>query len=414
MEIIIKAWDELTGLITDESPSLVRESGFCVKALAFSGQLPGPTIRRALLIISRLPRRIYADHKWLRSVRDAVDHFSREDYSVVTSSSGIWWEYTAWYAARRSIPLIMALSPDRIDSLSDRIVDLAVRLALDPQRTFFVMPITDKTLSKEEKLHLRDCLAFDIADYRFPVVVRPKGFWEKTLSCVPYSGDRYRVSFPKSQPPEWRRIMDKRLSASNTGSFDDMMVHWTRGTYGPWIGEVEADYFEALTVAKLGNPRDGLATLKHIAAEGILRGSGKLIKGGVPVISFMPLDINSIGQQSRFRTALGNWTFEPYGIALPRTVLEQIGARPVIYGSQESYTVLPDEERPYFQYHGSRDSDTDWEREREWRITGDVDISSFKDQVLLITPMESEAEQLRGTMPYRVVSVESSYGELAE
>ncbi len=49
----------------------------------------------------------------------------------------------------------------------------------------------------------------------------------------------------------------------------------------------------------------------------------------------------------------------------------------------------------------------DWRRESEWRIVGDVDPLSMKEDVILITPTQEEAEGLRERLPYRVRSLET-------
>ena len=110
------------------------------------------------------------------------------------------------------------------------------------------------------------------------------------------------------------------------------------------------------------------------------------------------------------RSSLGRWNYEPYGIAVSRSVLQRLGAREVIYGDKHLFEQLSPEEKPYYQFKGMDNTDEQlpagWESEAEWRLAGDLDLMSIKDDVIIITPFESEAETLQELLPYRIHSLE--------
>lgn len=75
----------------------------------------------------------------------------------------------------------------------------------------------------------------------------------------------------------------------------------------------------------------------------------------------------------KWNPALIRWTFEPYAVAIRKATLEEMGALPVIYGSEAKFQELPEIERLRFQLHAP--PKTDWSPEKEWRIIGDIDLS---------------------------------------
>ncbi len=415
-EIIIQSGSELEALLAHPNELKARIPPGAVRALAVTGGRLDKTDERALPVFSRLPRKVQADDDWLHSVRRAVKYAVEHGWTVIASSDGLGWEYTAWYAARTGVRLWMVLPPGRTDRMHRETEKLVGRLKLNPIKTTFLMPVVEEHLSKPDRLHLRDLTALALAHHRLPVVIRSGGFWEGIINEAKGVDRSYITDYPARYVEAWRRDQS-RIDAASGRNWGEILVHWTRGVYGPWPGEVEADYFEALTATLTGNPRDGLATLNHIAASGLLRGRGRIVRGGTPVISFTALAPDTAVRLADYRPALGRWTFEPYGIALTRSTLTRLGARPVIYGTRELYTKLSPQEQPFYQYRGPvlsdlsltepvNKTDPGWEKEMEWRLVGDIDLLSLKDEVLLIAPTEIEADELRGFLPFKVASLE--------
>ena len=100
-----------------------------------------------------------------------------------------------------------------------------------------------------------------------------------------------------------------------------------------------------------------------------------------------------------FRVHRGRWDFEPYGICIRRKVLQQAGARPVLYGVETDWNRLNQADRPFFQRRMSENAGTgdsiNWSHEREWRVLGNVDLGRVDDEsALVFVPSFEEARAL--------------------
>ena len=78
-----------------------------------------------------------------------------------------------------------------------------------------------------------------------------------------------------------------------------------------------------------------------------------------------------------FRKHLGRWDCLPFGIAVDRERLKELGARPVVYGAETTWEQLDDSEKAFFQLAKTRSAEIDWREEEEWRIVGDLDLGQI-------------------------------------
>ncbi len=385
-------------------------------SLAVAGAEPDLSCRRVVLLLSRLPKRTRADDKWLASVREAVEWAGKQNYTVVSSVGLIGWEYITWYAARRKIPVWIVLPPDRLSGTLEKIQSIISRLELDEKSSTFLQPLSDDKLTKAHNMHLRDMVAFNLAHYRLPIALRKGSYWNDLAENADDINHQFETRYPGRPKPGWLHL---REDCSNPIETEDIeyLIHWTRGVYGPWPGESEADYFTELLESESGNPRDGFNTLKQIISSGVLRGEGRMIRAGEPTISFTSSPPCYTLKNIRYRSALGHWNYEPYGIAIPRSILTDIGIRPVIYGKKDFYYELSDEDKPYFQFSGRNtsqieqkgDSNTNnWISENEWRFSGDLDFRSFAKQICLLLPSRSEAQRMQSDTGYRSLPLSSN------
>ncbi|MCF7809543.1 hypothetical protein K9N50_01005 [bacterium] len=407
--IVVKSWDECVSFIVDSDLDISYQSGVVPWGIAFAGMTPDIKAERCLIPMSRSPRKLPAEDSWLSAVRDAVGYAADNGWTVVSSYGTIGWEYTSWYAARRNIPLWMVLPTRSLEDFSAECESLIDRFALNLPLTTFIMPLINGRSPKSNLQIMRDVLTAMISRHRLPIYVRPSGNWAGILRISKNFDARFISYRPKTYIETWRKDDDwiRNIADQNWG---DMLIHWTKGAYGPWTGEVEADYFEAITLSEFGNPRDGLATLVFIALSGILRGAGRMIRQGEPVISFSALKPLELLNKIEYKSYLKRWNYEPYGIAVSAEALKSLGVKKVIYGSKELYEQLTPEQRPYYQFKGRNETEneifTGWESESEWRLVGDLDLTSIMEEITLITPFEHEAAALRESTPYHVCSLE--------
>jgi len=403
MEIRFVPWGEFRSQHeASESAALSESTGWFgnVTAVALAGAELPPDEIRALPILSRLPLRTQAEDAWLAALRKATEWCASQGWTIVSSAGMTGWDYSSWFAGKVGAQLRLVLPPHKAANLPLFLEELIDDLQISPDRTTFIAPILESPAIREERFHLRDRLMLALARHRLPIAVRKRGFWEKILA----EATGVDVGFQAPYPIVNSSIRQFVNSSIKTPEGEDWLVHWTRGAYGPWFGETMADYFETLTKAESGNPRDALATLRYIAGSGILRGQGRMVRGGTPLVSFTALDNESATDSGRWRSWLKRVNWEPYGIALRRELLERMGGRRVIYGDDELYERLTPDERAFYQFIGN--ANFDWQSEAEWRLVGDLDLTTLGDEVILIVPTQREAEELRRELSFQVVALQ--------
>jgi len=193
-----------------------------------------------------------------------------------------------------------------------------------------------------------------------------------------------------------RAISIAKGSRVLTGLADDSyLIHFTRSCPGPWPGQGLDDFYRALLEAREGAAHTAFDTLFRILTERRVKASGRLIRGGHRVVSFTAQGLKDLRELVRWRRGLIRWTFEPYGVAVPRDDLVKLGAARVIYGGQDDWKNLSKDEKYRFQYH--HPPETDWSVEKEWRLPGDLDLSLLSpDRIKVIVPSQREAELMAG------------------
>jgi hypothetical protein len=186
---------------------------------------------------------------------------------------------------------------------------------------------------------------------------------------------------------------------------DDWLLHWTRAPHGPWPGESADDVLDEQILGWKPADRSALATLWRIVADGRLKASREGIRGRFAVVSLTEVPLSEFRSRRVFRPHRNRSDFEPWGVAIRREAITRLGGRPVVYGSEPVWKRLPDHDRPWFQRfepgHG-----LDTRREREWRVTGDIDLRALPgDSCCLFVDSEDAAEALRRHSPWPVVVV---------
>jgi hypothetical protein len=113
----------------------------------------------------------------------------------------------------------------------------------------------------------------------------------------------------------------------------------------------------------------------------------------VGVISWSARPPRELDAIRRWNAALIRWTFEPYGLAVKRSVLRRMGAEPAIYATAAVYGRLPQQARFRFQRHDP--PRCSWKSEREWRLPQDLHLRDLAPgEAFLFVPDLVDAERL--------------------
>ncbi|MCG8653216.1 MAG: hypothetical protein MI861_25470 [Pirellulales bacterium] len=151
------------------------------------------------------------------------------------------------------------------------------------------------------------------------------------------------------------------------------LVHCTRGCSGAWPGETQRQYMDALLLGHTGWPRRApLDALLRIVRSGRLLAGGRASRKTQPVVCFSAVPLRQLLTRRCFRSHLGRWDYEPYGVALRREAAESLGAQQVIYGKPQQLTALQPADQ--FRFHPVGRT-FDWQQEQEWRIPHYVELN---------------------------------------
>ncbi len=172
-----------------------------------------------------------------------------------------------------------------------------------------------------------------------------------------------QISTPSTHPGEW-------------------LLHWTRSTVGPWPDQNEQEFDDELILGCHSSDRSALATLLRIVNEGKLWASSEAIRGGHRVVSFTEVPLHEFRKRRTYRRHRRRYDFEPWGIAIRRDVLKSAGARPVIYGDEETWRNISDQDQPFFQNIGTGEGWT--QDEREWRIRDHVPLQELPPSAVVV------------------------------
>ena len=420
-----------------------------------------PAGRKVAIVSSRMPRLADPQGAWIAALRSALSECSANDDVLLAAEETAAARFVIRGAARyglRSVIIRCFDQPPSPGKLAEELVsESASRSA--PSQQIWLLPEHDHTATGEtdKPMPLRqvprsDRAAFAFADTILALHVRRGGnihtLLRARLTDSPGHGDSVRFAdvpqlvaaalrkellelgavawTPASRPSEHLRLFaslsdesktERRetarivpLPTADTGIF---LTHTTRACPGPWPGQSEDDYLDSLIEGRPDADHSALATLKRIVVSRRLCASNRTIRAGYRVVSLTAVPLAELPKLRVFRTHLNRWDFEPYGISIRREWLEMRDTRLVQYGDDTLWRSLPQRDRPFFQLLRGETADdaagTDWDREKEWRHLGDLDLNELStDDALVFVPTAAEAEVVTAFSPWPVTVLSAS------
>ncbi len=198
---------------------------------------------------------------------------------------------------------------------------------------------------------------------------------------------------------------NRPLSNNPLQNPDDWLLHWTRATAGPWPGESSEDFLDALILRTETVDHSAITTLLRILSEGFLRASAAGIRGSFPVVAFTAVPLQEFRQRRVFRKHRHRFDFEPWGIAIRKDRLLELGVKPVIYGDDEVWNSMNSDERRFFQ-KATAGGATNNSDEFEWRAAGDVNLSQLsRPDVCVFVDSIDAAQLVSFHCPWHVIVV---------
>lgn len=393
----------------------------CPSVLFFKGEMPG---RFPLLAFfnSRKPRPISPDTLWLQALRFLLRELEGETIAIAASTGTLTYDLAAAHAIRAGIPLKLIVPYSILMPGTER----AALYEKAASGVFSCLPATS-SCPKAQRLVCRDRLLASLSQIHAIIVLRrggnlisilkdgqtlssgPRLIFDSgkrtpdnegnyillerfparsrvfTLPELPASG-RTKPTSPASAadvsiPPPYGQTALTAGQPEPEAAFharvdwDRFLFHFTRACPGPWPGQNEADYHRSILDNDPFCGHTALDTLTKILEELRIRAGFGLIRGTDPVISFSSMGPPRFRALRRWNASRARWTVEPYGIAISRKIMRQLGAKPAVYGREKVYELLPETER--FRFQSDPSGHPEWRHEREWRILGDLEIDKL-------------------------------------
>ena len=196
--------------------------------------------------------------------------------------------------------------------------------------------------------------------------------------------------------PRWQSKIIQ-LAEVNESEF---LHHFTRPRAGSWPDQSESNYFDELLFGDSTGNHDILATLMRIVVMKRILASSKTTRSKHKVCSFTQVPLSDFDSLRRFRPHLSRWDFLPFGISIRKKILEDLGARPVIYGDEDKWQSLAVADQPFFHPNltvSKTGNENVWSVEREWRLLSDVDFSQLDTRDCFVFVADEQSAQAIAT-----------------
>ncbi len=379
---------------------------------------------------SRKPKALSPHDEWLAAMRMLLGHVVSSGGGIASSLGTLTYDLATAHARETGCPLLLVLpfSLEQIEGVRYRSL-----LSL-PDTSGIVLAPEARTIlcDKQPRLRQRDRMLARLADVHcvlavssrgnlFPMLqeeysTRPRCRWilvptrhgiesEGSLRLLQADPEQ-SLTFSVRIETETRPFVEAPPSAPAEILWKNYLIHYTRACDGAWPGQSHEEHLQSLLNGDRDSGHTAMDTLLRIVAEGKIRASKRMVRGAEPVVSWTsrsPEELDSIRQWNQ---ALIRWTFEPYGIAVAKSILKKSGAKPAIYCPSALYSRLNQSDRFRFQLNELPGSS--WKHEREWRSRGDFSLADVPEgNVLILVPGPREAEiiKLRAHCPYPVLEM---------
>ncbi len=191
-------------------------------------------------------------------------------------------------------------------------------------------------------------------------------------------------------------------SGAESGCRAEWLVHCTRGRSGPYPWQSREAWRDAVLLgADDGWSHGSGEVLQQIVQTMCLR-SAALSQRTRPVVCFSACPLNELLCQRIYRPHRSRWDYEPFGVAIRKEVVLQLGGEPVVYAASLPESGLPQDDPWRFQPIGKT---YDWTMEREWRVPGSIDLRKLRvDDLFVFAGNKSWVKRLQEISCWPVIN----------
>ncbi len=328
----------------------------------------------AAIINSRQSKFPCGNDLWVKNTVAAVQDAVKNRYTILSSIGMNTYELVMWsanYFGGRQLVIYPISSLESAYSAADKTI---AEFELDIDRTDFKF-ILASNKNTRANWHKRDETIISLADRIYPISIRKNSTLLPLFSMKTESDfvKKFKTLYKKRKIPKYD-IDFNAVERQYPPSGWKYLTHWTHSHSGKWVGGKKARYYEMLVSSGDENPHSARRTLERIEQTERISASSTMIRGDIPVVSFTELPPAEALKLMRWRTGLGRYNFEPFGVAVDKHLAGSIGAKPVIYGNDEVYKKLSKSERAFYQPNGNGKK---WHEECEWRYIGDFNLKKL-------------------------------------
>ena len=184
------------------------------------------------------------------------------------------------------------------------------------------------------------------------------------------------------------------------------LVHCTRSRRGPWPDQSISQFHDDLMENPWNAQPSVLETLQRILKQQRLIATNNFRRGNTDTICFSSNEIKELLSMRKFQSHLARWDWEPYGIMIDRDWLERKGARQVSYIDRITAQQTSDEALAFCQVLSNESNSTDWRKEQEWRIAGDVRLGQVPfSKAIVFVPTLANAKTIQPLSRWPIVVI---------
>ena len=321
---------------------------------------------------------------WVRASAKAVSSLASEQVTIVCSTDPAPWNMVTYLAGAAGMNVELLIKAPNNSGGQSEFLHLVYEYNLDISKTkpLFFDDTVNKSLRHKKLWQIRDRILVQTADSIYPVSLRSGGRLDTLLSHETVRAkvrNDFRTDMSHTSHRPHYTLNNRTINPWPT---DEWLIHWTRASQGPWPGEMAWEYYRDILSRPEEYVRSAEVTLTRMIYDRCIQGSSWKLPLGESAVAFTALSIEEALPLMRWRQRYVRYSFEPYGLAVKRFVLSDLGAREVKYGTNHAES----EDNDGLFRHATGEK-TDWTREKEWRFRGDLSLEGIDSgDIIVIVP----------------------------
>lgn len=376
---------------------------YCVSSknlldIAFSKIKDATCLEKFCILNSRVSPSIATGDAWILEINRILREVSRQEYCLISGVGMLHLNYPlyCWICLNGSVIVVYESSAQKKYIESSMEYQWLTKSRCLITSVFVQIPHPKRRYPGL----LRDASVITVSDFMMTGKININGNMEqlhqlfldrgrKTIP-IPYqlkSGSPEIVSKPEKIQRQMYKKMKVNTGCSKNINLKSYFYHYTRSRNKPWPGEGWDSYFNDLSGHGVPVPYQASDALLRIITQKKMYASASLIQGGEAVICFTELEPPQMIRFFHWQAHLRRYRFEPYGLGIKKDVMMELGIEKVVYIDRKPKEKYGLKKSYLYQSKGHSRYTPSWAEEMEWRLSGHLDLTSIRnDDLLLVLP----------------------------